>query len=86
MASSGINAQINKLIQRNYLAKWTVIGLLIGVIAGMGAVIFLNPLSRYSFMPKETPRKVPPEDYKIYNDPIEVMCFLPPKRCKNCDG
>ena len=40
IASSGINAQINRLIQRNYLAKWTVIGLLIGVIAGAGAVIF----------------------------------------------
>jgi hypothetical protein len=36
-------------------------------------------------MPKETPRKIPPEDYEIYNDPIGVMCFLPPKRCRNCD-
>jgi hypothetical protein len=33
-------------------------------------------------MPKEIPRKIPPEDYEIYNDPIGVMCFLPPKRCK----
>jgi hypothetical protein len=36
-------------------------------------------------MPKDVPRKIPPEDYEIYNDPIGVMCFLPPKRCKNCD-
>ena len=32
--------QINNLIQRNYLAKWTVVGVLIGVIAGVGAIIF----------------------------------------------
>ena len=36
-------------------------------------------------MPKETPRKIPPEDYEIYNDPVGVMHFLPPRRCKNCD-
>jgi len=37
-------------------------------------------------MPKDTPRRIPPEDYEIYNDPIGVMCFfLPPKRCRNCD-
>jgi len=29
--------------------------------------------------------KLQPEDYEIYNDPIGVMCFLPPKRCKNCE-
>jgi chloride channel protein, CIC family len=38
--SSGINSRINGLIQRNYLAKWTVVGILIGVIAGVGAIIF----------------------------------------------
>jgi chloride channel protein, CIC family len=32
--------RINNLIQRNYLAKWTVVGLLVGVIAGAGAVVF----------------------------------------------
>ena len=36
-------------------------------------------------MSKETPRKLQPDDYEIYNDPIGVMFFLPPKRCKNCD-
>jgi len=36
-------------------------------------------------MPEKTPRKIPPEDYEIYNDPVGVMHFLPPKRCKNCD-
>ena len=36
-------------------------------------------------MPKDAPRKTAPEDYEIYNDPIGVMCFLPPRRCKNCD-
>jgi hypothetical protein len=34
---------------------------------------------------KETPRKLQPDDYEIYNDPIGVACFLPPRRCKNCD-
>jgi hypothetical protein len=36
-------------------------------------------------MTKETPRKIPPEDYAVYNDPMGVMCFLPPRRCNNCD-
>lgn len=31
---------INKVVQRNYLAKWTVVGILIGAIAGLGAIIF----------------------------------------------
>ena len=39
-ASSGISSRINGLLQRNFLAKWTVVGLFIGVIAGTGAVIF----------------------------------------------
>ena len=38
--SSAPSSRINRLIQRNYLAKWTVIGLLIGTIAGVGAIIF----------------------------------------------
>jgi len=33
-------SRINDVLQRNYLAKWTVIGLFIGVIAGIGATIF----------------------------------------------
>jgi hypothetical protein len=33
----------------------------------------------------EKPWKLEATDYEIYNDPIGVMCFLPPKRCKNCD-
>jgi len=43
------------------------------------------PVYPYSFMAKETPRKLQPWEYEIYNDPVGVMCFLPPKRCKNCD-
>jgi chloride channel protein, CIC family len=38
--SSSIAANINRIIQRNYLAKWTVVGILIGVIAGVGATVF----------------------------------------------
>jgi hypothetical protein len=33
----------------------------------------------------DKPRKLEPPDYEIYNDPIGVTHFLPPKRCKNCD-
>ncbi|MDE1854130.1 MAG: chloride channel protein [Thaumarchaeota archaeon] len=40
MASTGLGSRINGIIQRNYLAKWTVIGLFIGIIAGVGATIF----------------------------------------------
>lgn len=39
-ASSLLSTKVNKLIQSNYLAKWTVIGLLIGTIAGVGATLF----------------------------------------------
>jgi chloride channel protein, CIC family len=39
-ASSRVTSALNSVIQRNYLAKWTVIGLMIGVIAGAGAVVF----------------------------------------------
>jgi hypothetical protein len=31
---------IKGIIQRNYLAKWTVIGLLIGIIARVGSIAF----------------------------------------------
>jgi hypothetical protein len=34
-------------------------------------------------MSKETPKKIPPEDYEIYNYPRGVMYFTPPKRSKN---
>jgi hypothetical protein len=31
-------------------------------------------------MPKEIPKEIPPELYEIYNDPIFMTRFLPPKR------
>jgi hypothetical protein len=34
---------------------------------------------------KEPERKLEPEDYEIYHDPVGVMHFLSPKRCKTCD-
>ena len=40
MSSSGFGARINRLIQQGYLAKWVVVGVLIGIIAGVGAVAF----------------------------------------------
>jgi chloride channel protein, CIC family len=40
MSQSGISSRINSLLQKNYLAKWTVIGLFIGIIAGSGATLF----------------------------------------------
>lgn len=40
MESSSLGARVNKVIQQGYLAKWVVVGLLIGVIAGAGAVGF----------------------------------------------
>jgi len=41
--------------------------------------------------PKEARRKIPPEEYKIedydgYNDPIGVMCFLPPTCSSPAEG
>jgi len=36
-------------------------------------------------MPKETPKKIAPQDYEPYVDPIGVTFWLPPK-CKGCDG
>jgi len=38
--SSRISSAIDGIIKRNYLAKWTVIGILIGTIAGIGAIVF----------------------------------------------
>ena len=40
MSSSGFRAKINRVIQQGYLAKWVVVGVLIGTIAGVGAVAF----------------------------------------------
>ena len=37
---ASVSSRINAVIQRNYLAKWAVIGLFIGVIAGIGATLF----------------------------------------------
>ena len=37
---SRISSGINRVIQSNYLAKWAVVGILIGTIAGVGAIIF----------------------------------------------
>jgi hypothetical protein len=34
---------------------------------------------------KEPERKLNPEDCEIYHDPIGVMHFLPPKRCRTCE-
>jgi chloride channel protein, CIC family len=40
LSSATIGSRINRLIQQGYLAKWVVVGLMIGVIAGAGAVGF----------------------------------------------
>ena len=40
MSGSTIGTRINRLIQQGYLAKWVVVGALIGIIAGVGAVGF----------------------------------------------
>lgn len=40
MSDSTLSTRINRVLRRNYLAKWTVIGLFIGIIAGAGATIF----------------------------------------------
>jgi len=40
VTSSQITSAITNVIQRNYLAKWTVVGILIGTIAGVGATVF----------------------------------------------
>jgi CIC family chloride channel protein len=37
---SSLYAGLNRIIHRNYLAKWTVIGLFIGTIAGVGSILF----------------------------------------------
>ena len=38
--SGSIVTRINRVIQQGYLAKWVVVGVLIGIIAGVGAVAF----------------------------------------------
>ena len=40
MSRSTFGTRINRVIQQGYLAKWVVVGLLIGVIAGVGALGF----------------------------------------------
>jgi CIC family chloride channel protein len=40
VASSKITSAITDAIHRSYLAKWAVIGILIGTIAGVGAIVF----------------------------------------------
>ena len=40
MSGSTIGARVNRVIQQGYLAKWVVVGVLIGIIAGVGAVAF----------------------------------------------
>ncbi|MDG6942723.1 MAG: chloride channel protein [Nitrososphaerota archaeon] len=40
MSGSTLMSRVNRVIQQGYLAKWVVVGLLIGVIAGAGAVGF----------------------------------------------
>ena len=37
---SSLFTGLNRVIQRNFLAKWTVVGVLIGTIAGVGAILF----------------------------------------------
>jgi chloride channel protein, CIC family len=40
LSNSSLRSRVNRLIQQGYLAKWVVVGLLIGIIAGIGAVLF----------------------------------------------
>ena len=40
MSGYTIGTRINRVIQQGYLAKWVVVGVLIGIIAGVGAVAF----------------------------------------------
>jgi CIC family chloride channel protein len=40
LTPSRLSSWFHGLIQRNYLAKWTVVGALVGSIAGVGAIIF----------------------------------------------
>jgi chloride channel protein, CIC family len=36
----GVSSGLNRAIQSSYLAKWTFVGVLIGAIAGLGAILF----------------------------------------------
>ena len=40
MSGCTFRTKVNRIIQQGYLAKWVVVGLLIGIIAGVGAVGF----------------------------------------------
>ncbi|MDG6911014.1 MAG: chloride channel protein [Nitrososphaerota archaeon] len=40
MSGSPLIARVNRVIQQGYLAKWVVVGLMIGVVAGAGAIGF----------------------------------------------
>lgn len=40
MSSGNLRTKINRVIQQGYLAKWVVVGVLIGIVAGVGAVGF----------------------------------------------
>ena len=42
--SGSIGSRVNRVIQQGYLAKWVVVGLLIGIIAGVGAVAFYTAI------------------------------------------
>ncbi|MGP8124419.1 MAG: hypothetical protein ACLQEQ_00905 [Nitrososphaerales archaeon] len=34
---------------------------------------------------EEGERRLEPDDYEIYHDPVGVMHFLPPRRCESCE-
>lgn len=40
MSQSTLVRSLNRIIQRTYLGKWVVIGLFVGIIAGIGSIIF----------------------------------------------
>jgi CIC family chloride channel protein len=40
MSQSRIQASLNRIFQKSYLGKWAVLGLLIGIVAGVGALVF----------------------------------------------
>ena len=44
LSGSSIGSRINRVLQQGYLAKWVVVGLLIGTIAGAGAVGFYTAI------------------------------------------
>ena len=48
MSGYTIGTRINRVIQQGYLAKWVVVGVLIGIIAGAGAVAFYFAIQNVS--------------------------------------